>query len=462
MIAKIFQQALYPFIWLFLKICLNHKTIGLENLKGLENKAVIFIAPHKHWLDPIIYGYSLPFNFAPIRFIAAEEYFYFFKGNPAKIFSPIVALYVRINGSIPVKRGDRTATLEEKLNKAIEVLKNNGKIWIFPEGKIIKENNLGKFKRGVAFLHQQTKTSIIPVVALIDGKLFKLNFRNFLFLLLRRKKLVIKFGEPIYNLPEGDLEKAAEFLREKLIELISKEELAEKSLPPEFWSKYFKVYDILNIIPPYIDLLKKILSILNPQKGELILDAGAGTGNLAILIEKKLAKVVALDFSKEALDIYKLKNPNATICLHDLTNPLPFEDNYFDKIVSNNVIYNIPREKRLDVILELKRVLKPGGLIVISNIHKNFSPFKIYITSIKENIKREGFLKTIWLVLKLIIPTIKMFYYNFKIQKIHQFDKKNLFDFEEQKELLIKAGFKYVSDTELVYAGQAILNYAIK
>jgi 1-acyl-sn-glycerol-3-phosphate acyltransferase len=460
MIAKIFQQILYPFIWLFLKIFLNHKVVGLENLKDFKNKAVIFIAPHKHWLDPIIYGYSLPFNFAPIHFIAAEEYFNFFKGNPAKIFAPIVALYVRVNGSIPVKRGDRTITLEKKLKKAIEVLKNNGKIWIFPEGKIIKEKNLGEFKIGVVFLHQQTNVPIVPVIGLINGHLLELNLKTIFDLFLRKKRLLVKFGEPIYELPEKDLEKSAQFLRNKVIEL--KEEISEKGLPPEFWSKYFQVYDILNMVPPYKDLLNKILSILDPQKGEKILDAGAGTGNLAVLIENKSAQVIALDFSKEALEIYKNKNPNATICLHDLTKPLPFDDNYFDKIVSNNVIYNIPREKRLEVIKELKRVLKPGGLIVISNIHKNFSPLKIYLASIKESIKKDGLLKTIYLVIKLIIPTIKMFYYNFKIQKVHQFDRKNLFDFEEQKELLIKAGFKYVSQTEFVYANQAILNYAIK
>ena len=462
MMAKIFQQFLYPFIWLFLKIFLNHKTVDIENLKNYKDKSLIFISPHRHWLDPIIYGYSLPFNFAPVRFIAAAEYFNFFKGNPTKIFSPLVALYVRINGSIPVKRKDRSSPLEIKLKKAIEILKNNGKIWIFPEGTIVKKKKIEDFKVGAAFLHKETKVPIIPAAALIDGNLFHLNIKTIFKLFLRRKKLIVKFGKPIYNLPEEDLKKAAEFLKEKVIELISGENVNEKSLAPEFWAKYFKIYDILNIIPPYVDLLNKIITILNPQKGEKILDAGAGTGNLAILIEKKGAKVIALDFSQEALDIYKSKYPEATTCLHDLTKPLPFEDNSFDKIVSNNVIYNIPREKRLEVIMELKRVLKPGGLIVISNIHKNFSPFKIYLTSIKENIKKEGLVKTIYLIIKLIIPTIKMFYYNSKIQKVHQFNRKNLFDFEEQKELFKKAGFKHISETEFVYANQAILNYAIK
>jgi ubiquinone/menaquinone biosynthesis C-methylase UbiE len=239
-----------------------------------------------------------------------------------------------------------------------------------------------------------------------------------------------------------------------------KEEI--KLLPPEFWLEYFKVYDVLNLAPPYIDLLNRIIEIAKPQKGEKILDAGVGTGNLAILLKAKGADVIGLDFSPEALEIYKTKDPDARIFLHDLRLPLPFEDNYFDKIVSNNVLYNIPREERLRVVLELKRVLKHGGLIILSNIHKDFSPLKIYISSIKDSIKRKGPLITTYLVLRLIMPSIKMFYYNSKIGKVHKTDKNNLFDFDEQKQLLKEAKFSFVSDTEFVYANQAILNYALK
>jgi len=235
-----------------------------------------------------------------------------------------------------------------------------------------------------------------------------------------------------------------------------------KSLPPGFWLKYFKVYDILNLIPPYVNLLNRLIEILQPSQREKILDAGVGTGNLAVLLARRGADVYGLDFSPEALKIYKDKDPNAKTFLHDLRSPLPFEDNFFDKIVSNNVLYNIPREERLNVILELRRVLKPGGIIVLSNIHKDFSPFKIYVSSIKESVQTKGLITTIYLILKLIIPTIQMFYYNFQIQKIHKTDKNNLFDFEEQKHYLTKAKFSFVSDTELTYAGQAILNYAIK
>ncbi|GIW66734.1 MAG: hypothetical protein KatS3mg095_0632 [Candidatus Parcubacteria bacterium] len=236
----------------------------------------------------------------------------------------------------------------------------------------------------------------------------------------------------------------------------------KSTLDEQFWKNYFKVYDVLNYLIPYQELLDELCRILNPQQEEIILDAGVGTGNLAILIEKRRAKVIGLDFSKEALEIYKNKNPNAMVILHNLEDPLPFSDNYFDKIVSNNTIYNIPREKRLEVFKELYRVLKPGKLIVVANIHKNFKPIKIYIDGIKKSYENIGILKTINILIKVLIPTLKIFYYNRIIQKVHKFNKENLFEIEEQKELLEKVGFINISETKFIYSGQAILNYAFK
>ncbi len=233
-------------------------------------------------------------------------------------------------------------------------------------------------------------------------------------------------------------------------------------LSADFWRKYFKVYDVLNLATSYRELLKNIVDEAEVEDGELILDAGAGTGNLVTLLEKRGAKVFALDFSKEALDVCKRKNPATKIILADLTTPLPFEDNYFDRVVSNNALYNIPRSDRLAVAKEMKRVLKPGGGIALSNIHEGFKPIKIYTESILKNAKETGWLNTLKLFATMLVPTLKIFYYNFFIQKEYKFSEKNLFKPDEQKKLLEEAGFADVSETKSVYAGQGVLNSAKK
>lgn len=57
-----------------------------------------------------------------------------------------------------------------------------------------------------------------------------------------------------------------------------------KMLDSQFWAKYFKVYDTLNQLIPYQDLLdlflKKLELLSSGDKN--ILDVGSGTGNLCI------------------------------------------------------------------------------------------------------------------------------------------------------------------------------------
>lgn len=55
-----------------------------------------------------------------------------------------------------------------------------------------------------------------------------------------------------------------------------------------------------------------------------------------------------------------------------------------------------------------------------------------------------------------------MFYYNRIIQKIHKFEKQNLFEYDEQRNLLKKAGFINISETKFVYSRQGILNKGYK
>ena len=233
-------------------------------------------------------------------------------------------------------------------------------------------------------------------------------------------------------------------------------------LDSNFWKNYFKVYDVLNLLIPYQELLETICDELEIKPGEKILEAGCGTGNLALKIKERGAEVVGLDNCKEALDIYHQKDPKAELVLADLAKKLSFPDGCFDKIASNNTLYAVPRNKRDQLMKEFLRILKPDGRIVLANMRERWKPIFVYIDHIKKDIKNSGLLVVFLKVIKNIIPTIKMFYYNSKALKADKTGTFSFFKSDEQRSLLMKNGFKNVSKNISVYSEQAILNSAKK
>jgi hypothetical protein len=61
-----------------------------------------------------------------------------------------------------------------------------------------------------------------------------------------------------------------------------------------------------------------------------------------------------------------------------------------------------------------------------------------------------------------MLPTIKIFYYNYLIKKEGLFGGYSFFSDNEQSELLKQSGFINVTKDEIYYSGQAILNTASK
>jgi ubiquinone/menaquinone biosynthesis C-methylase UbiE len=112
-----------------------------------------------------------------------------------------------------------------------------------------------------------------------------------------------------------------------------------------------------------------ILRRLQPTAASTILDAGCGYCYHTVRLARSGAKITAVDFSEIALTAARETIDRAGITDQvslrqaDLTS-LPFHDASFDYVVSWGVLMHIPQlEKALS---ELARVLKPGGVLVLS------------------------------------------------------------------------------------------------
>lgn len=99
--------------------------------------------------------------------------------------------------------------------------------------------------------------------------------------------------------------------------------------------------------------------------GQKILDVGCGFGrNLKAFLEYGL-NTYGFDGSNELLKIAKAQAPKAKLQFLDLREKLPYEDNFFDAIWARNSLHHLEPHDLDQALNELRRVLKPNGIIFI-------------------------------------------------------------------------------------------------
>ena len=203
MVAKIIQFISWPFFAVAFNSFLNFKIRGKENLKGLSAPLLI-IANHKAFYDSFIFRVALGFNskLLPLRFMGTKKFHNARLNFLVKI--KIVGLVYYMFGVFPVIHGEG---LEKALEAPKEILKNNGVVAMFPEGKMYYGEGIGQFKRGASALAQMTGVTVLPTS-------FKIGKRKFL-----RKEFIVNFGKP-FKLPEStSYEEGADYMRSAILNL---------------------------------------------------------------------------------------------------------------------------------------------------------------------------------------------------------------------------------------------------
>lgn len=99
--------------------------------------------------------------------------------------------------------------------------------------------------------------------------------------------------------------------------------------------------------------------------GDRILDSGCASGRLYETLSQKGINYFGVDLSEKMIERAIADHPTGCFQVAD-SRFLPFPENHFDKIYSISVIHNIPSEEfRQQYLKELKRVLKPGGSLIL-------------------------------------------------------------------------------------------------
>jgi len=103
-----------------------------------------------------------------------------------------------------------------------------------------------------------------------------------------------------------------------------------------------------------------VVSLLDPQPGERILDLGCGTGHLTAQIAESGARVTGVDRSSEMVMAARTAYPNQKFEVVD-ARELKFNEE-FDAVFSNAVLHWI--HEPVQVIEGVRKALRPGGRFV--------------------------------------------------------------------------------------------------
>lgn len=168
---SIFYKTAVTVSWVYGNLFCNVQVLGKKNIP--RNEGFLLIANHLSYFDPFLIAHPLD---RIVHFMAMSELY----RNP---FSSYV---MNAWHTIPVKRGtaDRTA-----IASALELLKRDKIVGIFPQGGIRKDNATSELQAGAAMLALQSGCKILPVQIEGTRHLYRPIVHG-------RPKIIISFKQP--------------------------------------------------------------------------------------------------------------------------------------------------------------------------------------------------------------------------------------------------------------------------
>lgn len=135
---------------------------------------------------------------------------------------------------------------------------------------------------------------------------------------------------------------------------------------------------------------ERTIALAHLGPGESVLEVGCGTGEIAMRAKVRSGPrgvVAGIDPSPEMIAVARQKAAQANLDIDyrvASVEALPFADATFDTVLSSLMMHHLPEDLKPRALAEIRRVLKPGG--------------RLLIVDFKEPASRLGRLQPVWLV----------------------------------------------------------------
>jgi cyclopropane fatty-acyl-phospholipid synthase-like methyltransferase len=122
-------------------------------------------------------------------------------------------------------------------------------------------------------------------------------------------------------------------------------------------------------LEPHEDM-PKIVQMLKDRGASTVLDLGSGTGRHVVYLARNGFSAFGLDNSPEGIEATRRwlvdEGLEADLRLQSMTEKFPYEDSFFDAVVSVQVIHHADMATIRGIVDEVSRVLKTGGFLFVT------------------------------------------------------------------------------------------------
>ncbi|MGI5498715.1 class I SAM-dependent methyltransferase [Lentzea sp. CA-135723] len=158
-------------------------------------------------------------------------------------------------------------------------------------------------------------------------------------------------------------------------------------------------YDLVHQVSALARVHAEMVELARPQPGQRVLDVGCGTGNLLRATAKRHRDVElsGVDPDLKMLARAERKLRRRARLDRGYAQELGFPGATFDVVFSSLMLHHLDTTSKDEMLAEVRRVLKPGGVLVLADIvHHHRGPMKEHLhdnvgDSVRKRIEAAGF-----------------------------------------------------------------------